>query len=73
MFHLRRPAKRPRARPGSAYAQEKIEKSPEKGIITLPSYGGMMSLSAGTAPGTVASEMIEKMPSIARRPLLIST
>ena len=31
-----------------------------------------MSLSAGTEPGTVASEMIEKMPSMARRPLLTS-
>ena len=49
-----------------------MEKSPENGIMTLPSYGGIMSLSAGTEPGTVASEMIEKMPSMARRPLLTS-
>ena len=50
-----------------------MEKSPENGIMTLPSYGGIMSLSAGTEPGTVASEMIEKMPSMARRPLFSST
>ena len=39
----------------------------------LPSYAGILSASSGgTEPGTVASEMSEKMPNMARRPLLIS-
>merc|ERR1712050_702879 len=43
-----------------------------KGPITSPLYGLIKPDSAGTAPGTRASEMREKRPSIAKRPLLIS-
>merc|ERR1719401_2941904 len=43
-----------------------------KGPITSPVYGLIKPDSAGTAPGTRASEMREKRPIIAKRPLLIS-
>ena len=43
-----------------------------KGPIGLPAYWGIRPLSAGTEPGTSASETKAMMPSIARRPLLIS-
>merc|ERR1719217_177106 len=48
-------------------------KSPSNGTMQLPEYEGMSPASGGTAPGTLASERRLKMPSIARRPLLIST
>ena len=43
-----------------------------KGPIGLPAYWGIRPLSAGTEPGTFASETKAMMPSMARRPLLIS-
>jgi len=43
------------------------------GTMQLPEYSGMSPASGGTAPGTLASERRLKMPSIARRPLFIST
>merc|ERR1719355_113199 len=40
----------------------------ENGPITSPSYGLTSPASAGTAPGTRASEIREKSPIIAKRP-----
>eukprot|EP00973_Karenia_brevis_P094879 12424622-Karenia_brevis.AAC.1 len=42
------------------------------GPITSPVYGLIRPDNAGTEPGTRASEMREKSPIIAKRPLLIS-
>merc|ERR1719156_197101 len=53
--------------------REPMLKSPSNGTMQLPEYAGMSPASGGTAPGTLASERRLKMPSIARRPLLISS
>merc|ERR1719182_458632 len=59
----------------SGFTKKMLEmlKSPSNGTMQLPEYAGMSPASGGTAPGTLASERRLKMPSIARRPLLIST
>merc|ERR1712226_1139521 len=44
----------------------------ENGPMTSPSYGFTRPASAGTAPGTRASEIKEKSPIIAKRPFCTS-
>merc|ERR1719201_2632100 len=55
-----------------SWDQPKKEKSPSKGLMMFPLYGGMMPVRTGTEPGTRASARNENRPIIARRPLLIS-
>jgi len=45
----------------------------EKGAMYSPAYGVILPVSAGTEPGIFDSAMKPKIPSIAARPLLIST